>query len=553
VIFRGLSKLRSNINRLDIKFIFLITGLCLAITWIPYLYGYHSTPANNEYTGLVGRDVPGSYMYFMLEVQSQEGYNLFENRLTPERHERFYFNLEWWLLGRFLRYSGLSVIAGFHIERCITVFLTIVILYYFLSCFFQTTFERRCVLFLVLFTPGLGWVFWFITQYTSGDIGLWLWDIEGINLFGFLMHKPHFARSLAFVCLAYAFLLKGEEKNRRIYFFLAGLSVIIHGSIRPYNLPTAFFLFALFPALISIKEGRISKRRVENYLVVILTSLPIVVYYVYMRYFTIFKDVWSGVSLRPLTPLEFVIWLGVPLMLAILGFDGFKELKHKENTQIFLYLWGICLLALIYAHPLIPWGMEGAGPFCILAPIMAGRTIFEQCIPALIRSRIAKNMTSGKVAISIIAIIISISLPSNLILFRNTIKSLSCHSRPYYLPQDVVNAFEWLKQNAHYKDIVMSASNGFYLPTLSRVKAFTAHYNFTIDFAGKNDLVSRFFDLKEDDDFRKKLLQDYEVAYVFYSDVEQGMGRFDPKDAPFLQAVHENTLVIIFEVKRDRL
>ena len=546
--------MKSEADRLDIKFIFLITALCLTISSIPYLYGYLSTPADKVYTGLVGRDVPGSYMYFMWEVQSQEGYNLFENRLTPERHERFYFNLEWWLLGRFLRYSGLSVIAGFHIERCLTIFLAVLILYYFISCFFETTFERRCVLLLIFFTTGAGWLLWIISHWTGASMNIRLWDIEGINLFGSLINKPHFIRSIAFVCLTYALLLKGEEKDKTSYFFLAGLSVIVQGAIRPYNLPTDFLLFALFPSLISIKEEKISKRRMKNYLVLILTSLPIIIYYLYLRYFTILKDVWSGVSLRPLTPLEFVIWLGVPLVLALLGFDGFKDLKHKENPQIFLYLWGICLFVLIYAYPFIPWGMEAAGLCYILAPIMAGRTIFRQCVPALMKSKTGKRMTRGKVVIVTIAITILISLPSNLILFRNTIKDLSLHCRPYYLQNDVVNAFEWLRQNARHKDIVLSAAgNGFYLPTLSRVKAFCAHYNFTIDCAEKNELVSRFFDLKENHDFRKKLLQDYEVAYIFYSDVEQGMGKFDPKDAPFLQAVHENPLVIIFEVKRDRL
>ena len=547
-------KIRQTVGWWDPKFIFITVSCLLAITTVPYLYGHLSAPADKAFMGLVGRDVPGGFMYFMWEVQSKEGYNLFENRLTPERHERFYFNLEWWLLGKFLRYSGLSVIAGFHIERCLTVLLAVVILYYFLSCFFETAFERRCVLLLILSTTGLGWLFWIISQWTGSSLDIKLWDIKGINLFGYLTNKPHFIRSIVFVCLTYALLLKGEQKNKRIYFFLAGLSVIIQGSIRPYDLPTAFLLFALFPTLISIKEGRISRRRVENYLVLILTSLPIIIYYLYLRYFTILKDVWSGVSLRPLTPLEFVIWLGVPLVLALLGFDGFKGLKRKENPQIFLYLWGICLFVLIYAYPFIPWGMEAAGLCYILAPIMAGRTIFRQCVPALMKSKTGKRMTRGKVVIVTIAITILISLPSNLILFRNTIKDLSLHCRPYYLQNDVVNAFEWLRENAHYKDIVMStASNGFYLPTLSRVKAFCAHYDFTIDCAGKNDLVSRFFDLKEDHAFRKKLLEDYEVAYIFYSDVEQGIGRFDPKDAPFLQAVHENPKVVIFKVKRDRL
>lgn len=548
-IFKGHLILRSNTSRLDIRFIFLITALCLTISSIPYLYGYLSTPADKMYTGLVGRDVPGSYMYFMWEVQSRDGHNFFENMLTSERHKRSYFSPEWWLLGRFLRYSGLPVIAGFHIERCLTVFLAVVILYYFISCFFETVFERRCVLLLVLFTTGLGWLFWIIGQWTGAPLHIKIWDIKGINLFGYLINKPHFIRSIVFICLTYTLLLKGEENEKTLYFFLAGLGVIIFGSIRPYNLPTAFILFALFPLLISVKEGRISRKRIKNYLVLIITSLPIVAYYVYLRYFTPLKDVWKGISLEPLTPLELVIWLGIPFVLALLGFDGFKDLKNKESPQIFLYLWGGVMAVLIYAYPLVPWGMESAGPCYIIAPILAGRTIFKQFVPAFSKRGSGKRMGGQKLVISMIIVILLVSLPSNLILMNNIIKRLSYHSRPYYLPDNVVNAFDWLRQNACHEDIVMSATgNGFYLPTFSSTKAFIGHGDFTIDFGAKNQLVSRFFDPKESHDFRKKLLNDYEVAYLFFSDVERGMGGFNPKEAPYLKGVYENPEVAIFEV-----
>ena len=236
-------------------------------------------------------------------------------------------------------------------------------------------------------------------------------------------------------------------------------------------------------------------------------------------------------------------------MLALLGFDGFKDLKNKENPQIFLYLWGGVMAVIIYAYPLIPWGMESAGPCYIIAPILAGQTIFKQFIPALSKRRSGKRMGGQKLAIFMIIVILLVSLPSNVILMTNTIKSLSCHSRPYYLPDNVVNAFDWLRQNACHEDIVMSsAGNGFYLPTFSRTKAFIGHGDFTIDFGAKNQLVSRFFDPKEGHDFRKKLLNDYEVAYLFFSDVERGMGGFNPKEAPYLKEVYENPGVAIFEV-----
>ena len=538
-------------KRSDLGFIFLVTIVLLGLTAIPYLYGYISTPEGSVYTGLAGRDVPGTYMYFMWEVQSRDGYHLFQDRFTPENHERFYFNAEWWLLGKLLRYSGLPVIAGFHVERCFTSFFAVLFLYYFLTCFFERRFERRCVLLLILFATGLGWLFWLIGQWTGSPIGIKIWDIEGINLFGSLINKPHFVRSIAFVCLGYAFLLKGEEKDKTLYFFLAGLCVVIHGIIRPYNLPIAFLLFSLVPAVIFIKEGRISRRKVKNYSVLILTSLPIVAYYLHLRYFSIFKDVWRGVELSPLSPLEFAVWLGVPFFIALVGFDGFRDLRNRNIPDIFLNLWALCLLAMIYSYPFIPWGMEGAGTCYILAPILAGKTIFQKWTPGLKDTK-ADKKRRVRLEMFLIAIVMILSLPSGGILFSNMITELSKHSRPYYLSQNLDNAFSWLKHNADDEDIVLcGAPNGYYLPTRANVRAFTAHYNFTIDFEEKNNLVWRFFSKEEKNDFRRKLLQEFDVDYVLYSSVERHIGAMDPKSLPFLKVVYQSGNVVVFEVSRE--
>jgi len=450
----------------DGRFILLTGVLFLAITTLPYVYGYLSTPPDKVFMGLVGRDVAGTYMHFSWAVQSEEGNHLFVNRLTPEEHKPFYFHPEWWLHGKVLRYSGLPVLLGFQVERCLTVLFVIASLYYFVACFFRTAFERRCVLILVLFAPGLGWVFWLMRHYAGADFGLWLWDIEGIDLFGFMMQKPHYARSLAFVCLAYAFLLKGEEKDQRAYFFLAGLCVVIHGFIRPYNLPVAFLLFILFPLFISIREGGITGRRAGNYLTLIATSSLILLYYIYLYSFTILGEAFGQVSLRPLTPLELAIWLGLPLVAALFGFDGFKEMRHKENSQIFLCLWGAALVVLIYSFPLIRWGMEGAGPLCIFAPILAGKTIFNQAVPGLVRTRAGMRMTRKGISIALIALIVLFSFPSNLVLLGQTVKKLSNHSRPYYLHESLVDAFAWLRQNARPDEVVTPPVSAFMPPRI---------------------------------------------------------------------------------------
>ena len=97
-----------------------------------------------------------------------------------------------------------------------------------------------------------------------------------------------------------------------------------------------------------------------------------------------------------------------------------------------------------------------------------------------------------------------------------------------------------------------ASENGFYLPALAGVKAFTGHYNFTIDYEQKNRLVQEFFNGSAKDDFRKKLLQEYHVDYVFYTEIERGLGDFDPYGVDFLRPVLKNSQATVFKVEMAR-
>jgi len=538
----------------ETKFLTGLICLFLLLTSLPYLYGRLSCPPEKQFVGLVGWDVPGAYMYFMWEKQGLEGRTLFQDRLTPEKHKPFYFNLEWLLLGRAVNYLNLSLISAFQVERCLTLLAGLVILYYFVGRFFSDVVERRCVFLWILFTSGLGWVFWVIRKATGLSWPIRVWGIEGVNLFGYLINKPHVIRSLALVCLSYAFLLQGEQRGRVGYFILAGVTICFQGFIRPYDLPAAFVLLAIFPLLITIRERTIDWLRVRNYLIAALTALPIVLYYVFLRS-SILREVFEGVSFEAFTPLEMLIWLGIPLLLAFCGFDGLKSFKDWDKPKLFLYLWALIVFALIYAYPIIPWGMESAGLCYIVAPVLAGRVVYGRFIPALATTELGRRLTSRfkldrrrwTVLVSFIAILLC--LPSNLILYGKLFANLAAHSRPYYIPIEVADAFSWLAHNASTQNVVLSdAQNGYHLPVDASVTAFIGHGHFTIDYAGKRQLLARFFDSKEPDEFRQELLHKYAVAYVFYSDLERKLGDFDPSAASYLRPVYSNSLVTIYEV-----
>jgi hypothetical protein len=552
--------LRSLVRDLDFKFVLLSFLIFFCLSCGPYLYGYISAPPGKKFVGLVGWDVAGSYMYFMWERQTAEGDFLLENRLTPEKHAPFYFNLEWLLLGRMIKYTGLSMIAGFHLERFLTMLAAFAILYYLLTCFFDHRRERRLVFLWIISTSGLGWIFWLLQDLGGLSWSIRVWDIEGVNLFGYLINKPHVIRSLAMICLSYALLLKGEQTQRRVYFILAGLSILVQGFIRPYDLPTAFLLLVLFPTLICIREGRFSKARFLNYFLAALTAAPIYFYYILLHLLSVLKDSFRAVDFPAFTPLELVTWLGIPLLLMVASFDGLRRWRNWSVSELFLYLWYAIVLGLIYAYPIIPWGMESAGLCYIAAPIVAGIFLFRDVIPRVVATTPWQGISSrfhvtgsGLAALAFVPVIV-LSLPSNVVLTARLFHTLANHSRPYYIPTDVADAFQWLEHHAQPRDLVLShPGNGYHLPADAGVRAFVGHGHFTINYQQKVEQMLYFYNAAASEPFRKELLKKYGIDYVFFGDLERATGAFDPLTAPYLSQVYANATAAIYKVVADRL
>jgi uncharacterized membrane protein len=152
--------------------------------------------------------------------------------------------------------------------------------------------------------------------------------------------------------------------------------------------------------------------------------------------------------------------------------------------------------------------------------------------------------------VAVVAIVLC--LPSNVVLYGKIFADLAAHSRPYYIPKEVANAFSWLAESAAPHDVVLShPQNGYHLPVDASVTAFVGHGHFTIDYAEKSRLVARFFDAAESDDFRKRLLETFTVKYVFYGDLERNTGAFNPSAASYLEPVYSNSLVTIYEAPSE--
>jgi uncharacterized membrane protein len=88
------------------------------------------------------------------------------------------------------------------------------------------------------------------------------------------------------------------------------------------------------------------------------------------------------------------------------------------------------------------------------------------------------------------------------------------------------------------------------VPFVSGDKAFLAHWAETLDYYGKQRMVTRFFDASDSDADRAAVLSRFDVRYVFYSDQERALGGFDPAGSSLFCRVYANSTASIFRVTR---
>lgn len=525
---------------------------------IPYCYGYLNARPGTRFMGLIGRDVPGGNMYLSYAKQAEDGYNLFANRMTPEELPRRYVNVEWWLFGRVARWTSLSLISVFHIGRVISVALFMFSAYFLISQCLDTVFQRRFALALMAFGSGFGWILWLASKAFHISYP-YLFDIDGVHPFGYLINKPHAIRLHAFAMLTFAFLLAGERSGKRRFFVLSGLCALARANMRPYGIPETYLIFLLFPMLLCVKERRFSLARLQNYAIAAAFPLLQVIYYVNLIHSDALGSVVAGVITTPPGFLNYIIWLGPPFLLIFLSFEGFTNLRRMKPSSLLLVLWIVISFLIAESYPYLKWGREACFALFLVPPILAtagplagihrfvmSRPLVSRIVPANISALAFKRVAATM-------FIMFCSLSSAIVYGRMFTYLRNC-SPPYYLSEDVYDSLRWLGKNTEPEYTVLaSPDTGTYVPRVAGNRTFTGHYCFTINFDEKNRLAGRFFGRRGDEGFKKQVIAEYRIRYVFLGPYERRPGGIVPSEHAWLKQVYERGAVTVYEVVENDL
>ena len=79
-------------------------------------------------------------------------------------------------------------------------------------------------------------------------------------------------------------------------------------------------------------------------------------------------------------------------------------------------------------------------------------------------------------------------------------------------------------------------------------RVFVGHGPETVGSDQKQQLASQFFKAETDDQWRRALLAEYNIRYLYFGPNERTLGDFSPDKASYLTQKYDNGSVQIYEV-----
>jgi hypothetical protein len=524
----------------------------LAITSVPFIYAYKSAPDNMQFMGvMVNPDDHFQYFSWMRESQT---HILVSNQLTPEYSTPLLFNFLWWTLGRVQSVTGWTYDAMFQIARLLAGAFVIAATYFFCGIIFSNRAKRWTAFAIAVFGGGLGWIW--VVEKTLANLPevSWPFDLYASepNTFFNILAFPHFAIAAGLIAVVFSFVLLGQRSKQMRYAWYAALTSLLLSAQHSYDMFIIYPVIGLYALFIWTRDRKFPMYLFKLGVIVVLFSVwPALQAF----YITNADDVWRGVlsqfdnagAWTP-NPLHLIVLMGIPLLLAIWALDIKTPWRDRDDTHLFILAWFLSHFVLVYIplnfqiHLLSGWQ--------VVTGVLATIGLYRRVLPWL-GKRFSK-VSRQRLALIATVVLILLVIPVNLYLLGWRLIDLRRAEVPYFLPKTELTSLDYLETQVTSDDVVLASLDiGRVVPALTGARAFLGHWAQTLDFYGKRDMVTAFFNSATSDAERQDILRQYSVDYVFYGTEEVKLGDYDPSEAPYLTELFEDNGTKVFKVNSE--
>lgn len=497
-----------------------VSAVILAVTSLPYVFGFLSAPADLVYTGLMF-DVPDHAQYWSWVTASRDGLFI-ANAMTPEPNAPIFMNPWMWLLAKAQVAFGLSFPTLFQCWRALSCVLLVWALLAFADATVPDPARRRTALLLAGVGSGFGWVY-LVAKYTGlVDDVPFPHDVYTVepNTFLSVLSYPYVPLAYSLIICAILCGWRAHVTGRAVYAVGTALAAVALALFHAYDLITVYTVLAALGAVSWVTERRFPKALFATGLVMGCTSGPIALYYSQL---TSHDPLWQAILAQypnagVWTPphLHLVMLMGVPLLLAIWGLSA----ARSYPAYALVATWALVTSVLIYVPTVFQIKMLAGWQFPLA--VLGAHAWHDRAWPRL--APMLTNLLPGGAAraaarpwVSAL-VLVALIAPTNAYLFAWRFTELARHQAPYFLHADEMTALEWLAAHSTPEDIAIAPlAVGQFVPNYGRTRAYLAHWAMTNRFFERRAAVDEFFDAATPDGRRRAIVDADRVTLVLES------------------------------------
>lgn len=542
-------------TRREWMFVALTAIAATVLAQIPYALGYLLAREGTEYTGLLVNVEDVTYLVAMEQgFRGSWGYRIL---FTTEPHSPALIYGFYLLLGHISRTLNIDLITTWNLARVAADLVLFLVTFGFISAFLCDSIQKRIAYLLALFGSGFDWgLFPFERPEITGGAPI-DFRIPDSHLFFTALTYPHAAIGTAMILAEFWLWLEARRRCDWRFSIAAGIVCLGIGVIYPFLIYLIAGVLIAHWLYLTWSSRRIRKRDLSYLIVIFAFPVPLYAYYASV----LLKDpvfrTWEAQSLlfSP-NPLHYLLAYGVMLLLAapVVRYDFAEKLFRDERTIDWTFLWiWIGVVALLLYAPLNAQRRFIQGIQVPLA-ILATGGLVGIVLPRLLRTSLVRLLIShrgyaldGIQRMLIVVFLLFMSI-GNWVVFLRLVAVTSIEQPDgLFRPQREIEAAEWLRESTFPEEAVLSDYvTGAYIPVRAGNTVFVGQRYETSRFEDKLAAVHSFFQASTDDAWRKSLLRQYNVRFVYAGERERNLGGFDPGAVDYLERVYANSQVSIY-------
>ena len=477
----------------------------VAVTSLPYLLNFFSTPAGCRYTWILPPYPEDSLAYQAWSQQAAHGRLLFQIKYTALPHAAFLFHPFFLVTGWMSALLGCDIGIVLWALKAVGVALFFVTFFKYADYLGLSGFQSTAASILAGISSGLGGLLVFLNLAGQSPAlcpaDLWVVDV---NTFYSLLWNPLFPYSLTLTLLAIYWLDRGTREARKSDFWRSGLATGILALIHPYSQP----LLLAFAVIIAV-----GRRRMEAPAYLwrhFLVLLPFLLYVVWAAAFhpLVSRHNAAGVMKSP-GLVAYVLGFGFPLLLAAAGLVMGRTPLLKRCWPVVLWF----LLCVAFAY-LPVWFQRkfifGAQvPLCLVAGI--GFDLL------LARFSNARARQEALIAAAIIFLPLLASTPMYLLASQSAQVRKNTDGA-YYVSNEMMAGLKFLKNRSNPDEVVFATpATSRLIPAFAGNTVLWGHWAMSVDFQERTRWVENLFDehANWDDPRRGREFWGTGIQYIF--------------------------------------